>query len=158
MEDFVFDDEYDEFLDEDFLCEEEEDDDEEDNLKNNNSENESDTDSDDNSDSDSSLDDDRIEDLETEEPDSKNKIKNKDKYIGCPYLTKFEKVRVLGTRAEQIKAGSKIFVQTNKSDPLEIALEELYAGKMPLLIRRYLNVPNDKNNYVDISVNSLIIL
>lgn len=84
---------------------------------------------------------------------NKKKAIKQQQYIGCEYLTKFEKVRVLSTRSEQISQGAKIFVNTDKTDPLEIALEELYAGKMPLIIRRYFG-----NNSVDISVNSLLII
>lgn len=73
-----------------------------------------------------------------------------DDYIGAPYLTKFEKTRVLGVRAEQIAAGGKIFVETDETDPLKIAILELNEKKMPLIIRRYFG-----KVYKDISVNSL---
>lgn len=80
------------------------------------------------------------------------KIK-KNKYFGLPILTKFEKARVLGVRTEQIIAGGKIFVETNSEDPYEIALEELYQKKMPLLIRRWFG-----KKHRDISVNDLKLL
>lgn len=73
-----------------------------------------------------------------------------DKYIGLPYLTKYEKARILGVRTNQISMGSKIFVETNEKDPFKIAKLELQNKKMPLLIRRYFG-----NIYKDISVNSL---
>lgn len=89
------------------------------------------------------------EDINLEE--EKKPIKKK--YFGYPFLNSFEKARVLGKRTEQIIAGSKIFVQTNKTNPYEIALEELLQKKMPLIIRRYFG-----NKFKDISVNDLIIL
>lgn len=79
------------------------------------------------------------------------KIEQEDKYIGMPFLTKFEKCRVIGIRIEQIIAGSKIFIETDLTDPYEIAIEELRQKKIPLIIRRYIN-----GKYIDISVNQLI--
>lgn len=86
---------------------------------------------------------------EDDEPDSIQNINNNNKF-----LTKFEKTRILGIRAEQILAGSIIFVETDSVDPYEIALEELNAKKIPLIIRRYFN----NNTYIDINVNSLELL
>lgn len=69
---------------------------------------------------------------------------------GMPFLTKFEKARIIGIRTQQILAGSKIFVETNETDPYKIALQELLERKMPLIIRRYFG-----SKYKDISVNKL---
>lgn len=102
-------------------------------------------DSSDESESDSSNESDFFD--EEDEPESVQNTNNN------KFLTKFEKTRVLGIRAEQILAGSVIFVKTNSVDPYEIALEELNAKKSPLIIRRYFN-----NNYIDINVNSLELL
>lgn len=88
-----------------------------------------------------------------EDVDKCSEKKKKSKYTGVPFLTKFEKTRVLGVRTEQILAGSRIFVKTSSTDPYEIACEELYAKRMPLIIRRYLGT-----KCVDISVNNLAIL
>jgi DNA-directed RNA polymerases I, II, and III subunit RPABC2 len=111
--------------------------------------NESGTESDDSINSNISLD---SKSSKTSEKNNKNYIKPKN-YIGCEYLTKFEKTRILGVRAEQIACGAKIFIETSKTDPLEIAMEELHQRKIPLLIRRYFG-----KKYIDISVNSLIII
>jgi DNA-directed RNA polymerase I, II, and III subunit RPABC2 len=57
------------------------------------------------------------------------------------YLTKYERARILGTRALQISAGAPIFVrldQLKQNDPLDIANEELRQGLLPISIRREL--------------------
>ncbi|KAJ3132624.1 DNA-directed RNA polymerases I II and III subunit RPABC2 [Physocladia obscura] len=63
----------------------------------------------------------------------------RDKRMTTPYMTKYEKARVLGTRALQISMNAPVMVDLNgESDPLVIAMKELRDGKMPLMIRRYL--------------------
>ena len=55
------------------------------------------------------------------------------------YMTKFEKARVLGTRALQISMNAPVMVELQgETDPLEIARKELAARKIPMIIRRYL--------------------
>eukprot|EP00300_Choanocystis_sp_HF-7_P042767 c9464_g1_i1.p1 GENE.c9464_g1_i1~~c9464_g1_i1.p1 ORF type:complete len:111 (+),score=19.48 c9464_g1_i1:41-373(+) len=59
--------------------------------------------------------------------------------LTTPYLTKYERARVLGTRALQISMGAPVMVKLDKeTDPLKIALKELKSKKIPLIIRRYL--------------------
>lgn len=54
-----------------------------------------------------------------------------------PILTKYEKAKIIGTRAAQISSGSPIFVDVSGlSNPLEMAEKELKEGKTPLIIRR----------------------
>lgn len=80
--------------------------------------------------------------------------KKKKNYIGFPFLTKFEKTRILGIRTEQITAGSQVFVEYNLNEnAYDIALRELYEKKMPLIIRRFFG-----SKFKDISVNSLKII
>ncbi|KAK3700180.1 hypothetical protein QZH41_010622 [Actinostola sp. cb2023] len=56
-----------------------------------------------------------------------------------PYMTKYERARVLGTRALQISMGAPVMVELEgETDPLQIALKELKARKIPIIIRRYL--------------------
>jgi DNA-directed RNA polymerase I, II, and III subunit RPABC2 len=56
-----------------------------------------------------------------------------------PYMTKYERARVLGTRALQISLNAPIFVDLEgEHDPLKIAMKELREKKIPLIIRRYL--------------------
>ncbi len=53
-------------------------------------------------------------------------------------MTKYERARVLGTRALQISMNAPIMVDLEgETDPFQIALKELRAGKVPLIIRRY---------------------
>lgn len=62
-------------------------------------------------------------------------------------LTKYEKVRAIGTRAVQIGQNDRIRVDPGSSyDPGEVAEMELNQGKIPLIIRR--NMPN--GGYVDL--------
>eukprot|EP00803_Ostreobium_quekettii_P002112 evm.model.scf_1113EXC.4 EVM.evm.TU.scf_1113EXC.4 scf_1113EXC:25734-29080(+) len=70
------------------------------------------------------------------------------------YMTKYERARVLGTRALQISMNAPVLVELDgETDPLEIALKELKAKKMPFTIRRYL--PN--GSYEDWGVDELIV-
>ncbi|KAK3091566.1 hypothetical protein FSP39_020846 [Pinctada imbricata] len=61
------------------------------------------------------------------------------KRITTPYLTKYERARVLGTRALQIAMCAPVMVELEgETDPLVIAMKELKARKIPIIIRRYL--------------------
>ncbi|KAF2420153.1 RNA polymerase Rpb6 [Tothia fuscella] len=86
----------------------------------------------------------------------------KDKRTTTPYMTKYERARVLGTRALQIRwvgcgirgvrgreediiangvgsMNAPVLVDLEgETDPLQIALKELREKKIPLVIRRYL--------------------
>ena len=55
-----------------------------------------------------------------------------------PYLTKYEKARVLGQRAKQINSGAKVFVKVpdNVIDGYLIAEIELAQKRVPFIIRR----------------------
>lgn len=57
----------------------------------------------------------------------------------CLHLTKYERARVLGTRAMQISMSAPILVDCKgQSDPLVIAELELSQRVIPFIIRRYL--------------------
>ncbi|QKX53356.1 uncharacterized protein TRUGW13939_00434 [Talaromyces rugulosus] len=72
-----------------------------------------------------------------EQPREK-KIPN-DKRTTTPYMTKYERARVLGTRALQISMNAPVLVDLEgETDPLQIAIKELNQKKIPLIIRRYL--------------------
>lgn len=63
--------------------------------------------------------------------------------ITIPKLTKYEKVRLLGTRAKQISDGSKVFIKSkNVKNAMDIAELELENKVIPLKIKRPL--PNGK--------------
>ncbi|ORY53383.1 DNA-directed RNA polymerases I, II, and III subunit RPABC2-like protein [Leucosporidium creatinivorum] len=59
--------------------------------------------------------------------------------VTTPYMTKYEKARILGTRALQISMNAPVLVALEgESDPLIIAMKELAANKIPLVVRRFL--------------------
>ncbi|KAK2747537.1 hypothetical protein FQN57_002030 [Myotisia sp. PD_48] len=63
----------------------------------------------------------------------KQKIPN-EKRTTTPYMTKYERARVLGTRALQISMNAPILVDLEgETDPLQIALKELNQKKIPLI-------------------------
>ena len=94
-----------------------------------------------------------IEDGETNNPMKGAKPLSKEERITTPYLTKYEKARVLGARALQISRNAPVMIdlEPGEWDPLEIAEKELRARKIPFIIRRYL--PN--NTYEDWKVSEL---
>ncbi|WP_456328084.1 DNA-directed RNA polymerase subunit K [Archaeoglobus sp.] len=50
--------------------------------------------------------------------------------------TRFEKARIIGARALQIALGAPVLIETDKTDPLEIAKEEFERGVVPITVRR----------------------
>jgi DNA-directed RNA polymerase I, II, and III subunit RPABC2 len=60
--------------------------------------------------------------------------------IGPPKLTRFERARIVGARSLQIAMGAPILVETPESSasPIDIALQELDIGILPITIRRTL--------------------
>jgi len=77
-----------------------------------------------------------------------------DERITLPYLTKFERARILGARSLQISMGAPLMVDNNfETDALELASKELKERKIPITIRRYL--PSGK--YEDWQIEELII-
>jgi len=68
---------------------------------------------------------------------------------GPPTLTRFEKARIMGSRALQLSLGAPPFIDFSKdtSTSLEIAMEELQQRVIPIVIRRtlpngdYQNIP-----------------
>jgi DNA-directed RNA polymerases I, II, and III subunit RPABC2 len=59
--------------------------------------------------------------------------------VGPPKITRFEKARIVGARALQISMGAPILVDAaENTNPIDIALSELYAGVLPITIRRTL--------------------
>uniref|UniRef100_A0A0E0LKA3 Uncharacterized protein n=1 Tax=Oryza punctata TaxID=4537 RepID=A0A0E0LKA3_ORYPU len=70
------------------------------------------------------------------------------------YMTKYERARILGTRALQISMNAPVMVELEgETDPLEIAMKELRARKIPFTIRRYL----PDGSYEDWGVDELIV-
>jgi len=69
---------------------------------------------------------------------------------GPPTLTRFEKARIMGSRALQLSLGAPPFIDfsENISTSLEIAMEELHQKVIPIVIRRTL--PN--GDYQNIAI------
>ncbi|XP_026761525.1 DNA-directed RNA polymerases I, II, and III subunit RPABC2 [Galleria mellonella] len=79
----------------------------------------------------------------------------KSKRITTRYMTKYERARVLGTRALQIAMCAPVMVELEgETDPLQIAMKELKQRKIPIIIRRYL----PDHSYEDWSIDELIII
>jgi len=87
---------------------------------------------------------------ENSEVDVKKEIR-----IGPPRLTRFEKARIVGARALQIAMGAPILIKSSKTllNPIDIALEELERGVLPITIRRTLP---DGMTYQDIPLKWLL--
>ena len=64
-----------------------------------------------------------------------------------PFITRYEKTRILGERAKQINEGAKPFVEIEKSmiDGYLIALQEFKEKKIPFIIQRPL--PSGNSEY-----------
>eukprot|EP01041_Mallomonas_annulata_P013167 gene13167-27853_t len=79
---------------------------------------------------------------------------DKSKRITSKYMTKYERARVLGTRALQISMNAPVMVDVGgETDSLKIAMKELRERKIPMIIRRYL----PDNSYEDWSLEDLLI-
>ena len=72
--------------------------------------------------------------------------------IGPPTLTRFEKARILGARALQLSLGAPTFIPIpeHAKTSLDIAMEELKAKVIPIVIKRTL--PN--GDYQNISIEA----
>ncbi|KAJ2599995.1 DNA-directed RNA polymerases I, II, and III subunit RPABC2 [Coemansia sp. RSA 1286] len=87
-------------------------------------------------------------------PDENIEITPTNERVTTPYMTKYERARILGARALQISMNAPVMVELdNESDPYEIALKELRAKKIPFVIRRYL----PDSSYEDWRVTELIV-
>jgi DNA-directed RNA polymerases I, II, and III subunit RPABC2 len=69
-------------------------------------------------------------------------------------MTKYEKARILGTRALQLSmnAPPMVDVPAGETDPLKIAMLELNERKIPIIVRRYL----PDGSYEDWAASELI--
>jgi len=69
-------------------------------------------------------------------------------------LTKYERARVLGTRALQLSNGAEPMVKVDGiTDVMDIAKKELMEYKLPLVVRR--KYPD--GSYVDVKVSDMIV-
>ncbi|MEM1728738.1 MAG: DNA-directed RNA polymerase subunit K [Candidatus Jordarchaeales archaeon] len=74
--------------------------------------------------------------------------------MGPPWLTRFEKSRVLSARVLQISLGAPILIDLppDVKDPVAVARIELESGVLPITIRRRL----PDGTYQDIPVKYLV--
>ncbi|GMJ14933.1 hypothetical protein like AT5G51940 [Hibiscus trionum] len=94
-----------------------------------------------------------LEPIETEDIGGKE-AKDKSTRKTSKYMTKYERARILGTRALQISMNAPVMVELEgETDPLEIAMKELRERKIPFTIRRYL----PDGSYEDWGVDELIV-
>ncbi|EPY26052.1 DNA-directed RNA polymerases I, II, and III subunit RPABC2 [Strigomonas culicis] len=78
--------------------------------------------------------------------------RRREQRVTAPYLTKYERARVLGTRALQISQNAPVLVAIEgETDPLLIAQKELRERVLPLLLRRVL----PDHTYEDWSITEL---
>ena len=63
------------------------------------------------------------------------------------FMTKYERVKIIGLRAEQLQRGAVPYVEFDKKNfnPIDIAIKELDARKLPFMICRTL--PNGEKEY-----------
>jgi DNA-directed RNA polymerase I, II, and III subunit RPABC2 len=81
------------------------------------------------------------------------KFTKKKNRITSNIMTKYERARILGTRALQLSRNAPTSVDTSGiTDPLKIAEKELILKKCPLILRR--NFPN--GTFEDWKVSELI--
>ena len=70
-----------------------------------------------------------------------------------PYMTKYERARIIGSRALQISLNAPVMVDTEgDTDPMSIAERELNAKLVPFIIRRFL----PDGTYEDWKVSELL--
>jgi len=94
------------------------------------------------------------DDMVDAEGEVKEQEKAKRERKTSKYMTKYERARILGTRALQISMNAPVMVELEgETDPLEIAMKELRARKIPFTIRRYL----PDGSYEDWGVDELIV-
>jgi DNA-directed RNA polymerase I, II, and III subunit RPABC2 len=76
-----------------------------------------------------------------------NGVISDDFHKTIPWLTKYERARVLGIRAKQLNNGADAYVQVPSSmiSGYKIAIEELKEKKIPFIIRR--PIPNGGTEY-----------
>ncbi len=53
--------------------------------------------------------------------------------------TRFERARIIGARALQIAMGAPVLIETDKTNPLDIAKEEFEMGVIPITVKRRKN-------------------
>jgi DNA-directed RNA polymerase I, II, and III subunit RPABC2 len=96
---------------------------------------------------------DKVDILTTDRQGAGKQVAKEDRKTTA-FMTKYERARVLGTRALQLSHGAAPLVPIDgETDPLMIARRELTEKKIPFIIRRYL----PDSSYEDFTIEELII-
>ena len=78
----------------------------------------------------------------------------KDQRTTTPYMTKYERARILCSRALQISMNAPVLVQLEgETDPLDIANKELREKRVPFTVRRFM----PDGSWEDWGVDELIV-
>ncbi len=56
-------------------------------------------------------------------------------------FTRYERARIIGARALQISMGAPVLIETEKKEPIDIALTELDKGVIPITVKRTTELP-----------------
>jgi DNA-directed RNA polymerases I, II, and III subunit RPABC2 len=78
--------------------------------------------------------------------------------VSRPVLTKYERAKIVGTRAEQLARGAEAFVPIDARAPFdacEVAMRELAARRLPFILQRHL--PDGKTERVHLSDAALLL-
>jgi DNA-directed RNA polymerase subunit K len=51
-------------------------------------------------------------------------------------LTRYERARIIGARALQISLGAPVLLDIDKGEPIDLAMEELRLGVIPITVKR----------------------
>ncbi|HUK38019.1 MAG TPA: DNA-directed RNA polymerase subunit K [Methanomicrobiales archaeon] len=54
--------------------------------------------------------------------------------------TRYERARIIGARALQISMGAPVLIKSERTDPLEIALEEFASEAIPITVKRKVGI------------------
>ena len=83
---------------------------------------------------------------------TRDEIKGAEIQIGPPKLTRFERARIIGTRALQLSYGAPPFLPLgeNMRDPIAIATAELDSKALPISIRR--SLPDGRSQDIPLKV------
>ncbi|MCX9085163.1 MAG: DNA-directed RNA polymerase subunit K [Candidatus Methanoperedens sp.] len=51
-------------------------------------------------------------------------------------LTRYERARMIGARALQISLGAPVLLDIDRGEPIDLAMEELRQGVIPITVKR----------------------
>ncbi len=95
-----------------------------------------------------------LEEEEEGEENARTTAKKNTDRITTPFMTKYERARILGTRALQISKNAPLLIvpDPGETDPYMLAERELAEKKIPFIVRRFL----PDGSYEDWKIRELI--